>query len=160
MQKAVDTFSDQLLAIRPGVINAGAIETVKVNCYGDMTPIKYIAQVFEGQGITIKPHDPQLTGAIQKTLELAGHSCYACKNSVMVNIPKFTTSADKDRAIATVHRLEEETKIVIRNIRKKIRKELVGSDDEIRNAEKELQVITDKYIAKVSLIAANKVQKL
>jgi ribosome recycling factor len=96
MQKAVDVFYNQLLAIRPGAVSATMVENIKVNG----TAILHIASVSEGKAIIIRPFNYTDCGPIQKTLEAAGHSCYVAKNVVMVNIPTFLTSADKEKAIA------------------------------------------------------------
>ncbi len=156
MQKAVEAFSDQILAIRPGVVSGAMIEAIKVNG----TLIKHMATVTENKGIVIKAFDPQQCGAIQKTLEATGHSCYLCKNVVMVNIPKFMTSADKERATALIRKLEEDAKVILRNIRQKAKQKISGSEDEVRKAEKELQTLTDKYVSQVAVISNNKVKTL
>ncbi len=153
-------MSDDLLVIRPGVVSAGLIETIKIDYHGSKVPIWGVAKVSQGKGIVVTPYDPSICGVIQKTLESGGHNCYICKNVVMVNLPRFATSADKDRAVAQVHKLEEDTKIVLRNIRKKARQQLSGSEDEVRKADKELQALTDAYVSKAATIAANKVKTL
>jgi ribosome recycling factor len=161
MQKAVDVFHDQVISIMPGVVSAGLIESIKVIAWGSPTPIRQLASVHQGdKAISIRPFDPQIAGAIHKTLEAAEHNCYISKGVVTVNIPKWTTSADKDRATAQVRRLEEDTKVIIRNIRKKARQHLTGSEDEIRKAEKELQTMTDTYVSQVVTIANNKIKTL
>lgn len=170
MEDAVQHFADQLLAIRPGVVTASQLEVIKVDCYDQKNiPIKSLATVTVGRtgggadAITIRPHDRTICGVIQKTLEKAGHNCYVSGNPasvVFVSVPKYTTTADKERAVAQVRRLEEEAKVTLRNIRKKARQKLAGSEDEVRKADKELQGLTDTYVSKTASVADSKVGSL
>jgi ribosome recycling factor len=160
MERAVQSFADRILALRAGVVSPALIETIRVDYQGQKRPIRELGQVSQSQGIVVRPYDPAVCGAIQKTLEDAGHSCYVCKGVVVVTVPKFATSADRERAVARIRTLEEETKVVLRNLRKKARHQLTGSEDEIRKGEKELQALTDEQVGRVTALANNKVQAL
>jgi ribosome recycling factor len=160
MERAVQHFVDQILAIRAGVVSPALIETIKVPHNGTRTPIRYLAQVSQSNTILVTPFDPSACGPIQKTLEAAGHSCYICRGVVVINLPRFSTSADKERATNQVRKLAEDAKVVLRNLRKKARQNLTGSEDEVRQANKKLQELTDLHVARVDTLADEKVKSL
>lgn len=160
MDRAVQQFADNLLALRAGVVSPALVETLRVDYHGSPTPIRHLALVTQNRAIHITPYDPATCGAILQVLERAGHSCYVCKGVVVVNVPKFATSADRERAVAQVGRLAEETKVVLRNLRRQARQQLAGSADEVRRADAELQALTDAHVARVAALARAKVAAL
>jgi ribosome recycling factor len=163
MQKTVDHFAEQLMGIRYGIPTCGLIDTIKVDYHGQMTPIKHMAQTTPQAGkIAVIPYDPTVLGAVDKALKAAGFNSYVfSKTTVAINLPKFAGGADRDRVIAQVRKLEEEAKVAIRNIRKKVRQELASlPEDELKRAEKELQASTDSYISQIAALAAKKIKEL
>ncbi len=162
MQKTVEHFAEQLIGIRYGIPTCGLIDTIKVDYHGQMTPIKHMAQTIPQAGrIAVVPYDPTVLGAVDKALKAAGFNSYVfSKTTVAINLPKFAGGADRDRVIAQVRKLEEEAKVAIRNIRKKARQQLDLPEDELKKAEKELQVSTDSSISQIAALAAKKIKEL
>ncbi len=162
MAKAVEHFAEQLAGIRWGIPTAGLIDTIKVNYHGQLLPVQYLAHTQPGDGrIKVEAHDPTALGAIQKALEAAGFDAYIfSKTAVVVNLPRLATAADRDKVIAQVRKLEEEAKVVIRNIRKKLRQDLPVEKEERKRADKELQDLTDKHVGQIAALAQKKVDAL
>jgi ribosome recycling factor len=156
MEKAVANLSDSIIGIRGGTTSPGMIDTVKVPCYGQMTPIKHIAFTGKiGDAIHVDPYDASQTNQIAKSLTDAGFSAYAfSKTRVLVSVPP-PSGDQKKETIAHLKKLSEDTKIAIRNIRKKFRQKQDSKD-----LDAEIQKITDSYIAEVDDIINRKIAGL
>jgi ribosome recycling factor len=141
-----------IIGIRGNAITAGMVDTVRVNYYGSSTPIKHLAVTGKvGQTITIEPYDLSLIGQIVTALKSAGFNAYPfSKTRICVNIP-IASGEQRDRNILLLRKLGEETKIAIRNLRKKYRKE---------NPDIDIQPIIDKYIKEVDSLIDNKINNL
>lgn len=161
MEKTVEHFAEQLAGIRYGIPTCGLIDTIKVDCHGQSLPIKHMAQTMPQQGIiAVVPFDPSMLGAVDKALKTAGFNSYVfSKTTVAVSLPKFAGGADRDKVIAQIRRLEEEAKVSIRNIRKKVRQKASLSEDETRKFEKGLRELTEGYISQIAAMAAKKVKE-
>jgi ribosome recycling factor len=149
MDKTIQLLEEQLKGIRRSSISAGFIETVKVPYYGQMTPIRFIGIVGKCQnGITITPHDSSLVNGIAKFLQDENLlNAYAfSKTTVVISIPPANTG-EIERVKNHIKKLGEDSKISIRNLRKSIRKSL--SKEELKEAEKDLQILTDEACNKI-----------
>lgn len=146
MAKTVNYFYEQINNIRTGNVTSGVIETVRVESYGQKTPLKHIAMVTGGQGkpILIQPYDSTLVAQINRDLLNAGFSSYIfSKDSVCVNVPPMSGD-EREKISKYVKGLGEESKVAIRNIRKQCKKSLKDLPDGERNkSEKELQKHTN-----------------
>ena len=122
MSKAVDFLKSQLSGIRYGEIGTGLIDTIRVEAYEQKLPIKQLAWTTAEKGrIVIAPYDASLLAAINKSLQAEGFNSYVfSKTQVVINCPP-RSGEDKERVIVQINKMAEETRIVIRNIRKKIR---------------------------------------
>jgi len=156
MEKTINNLSDSIVGIRGGMISAAVIDTVKVSCYGQQTPIKHVATTGRvGDSIYVEPYDASHTNHIAKCLVEAGFSAYAfSKTRVLVSVPP--PSGDQKReTIARLKKLAEEAKIAIRNIRKKFRQKQDSKDLDV-----EIQKSTDSYIAEIDDIINRKITGL
>lgn len=152
MDKTVQLLEEQLKGIRRSAISTGFIETIKVPYYGQMTPIRFVGIVGKCKnGITITPHDPSLVNGIAKFLQDENLlNAYAfSKTTVVVSIPPANTG-EIERVKNHIKKLGEDTKISIRNLRKSVRKSL--SKEELKEIEKDLQILTDEFCNKVEEI--------
>lgn len=159
MDKALEVLSDSIKGIRSGTVSTGIVDSVKVKCYDQMTPIKFVAHTTkEGDIITVDPYDTTLTNAIAKTLCNAGFSAYAfSKTRVVVSVPP--PSGEQKQEIANrIKKIGEEAKVSIRNIRKKFRQRL--DKEESKMLEKQIQSVTDDAIEEVNSIIRGKIEKL
>jgi ribosome recycling factor len=160
MSKAIEHFEDQLRGLWGG-ITPGLIDTVKVDCYGQSTPIKHLASTnFNDNKIVVVPYDPTNLPNINATLKSQGFNSYIfSKTSIVVDIPKFGIGG-KEKVISQINKLKEEAKVAIRNIRKKVRQKTILPEEEMKAFEKDLQVLTDDSIAKIDYLAKVKEQNL
>ena len=155
MSKAVDFLKSQLSGIRYGEIGTGLIDTIRVEAYEQKLPIKQLAWTTAENGrIVIAPYDASLLAEINKSLQAEGFNSYVfSKTQVVINCPP-RSGEDKERVIVQINKMAEETRIVIRNIRKKIRQKTEDFD------EKSLQKITDDNINHINQLIKDKIDSL
>lgn len=149
MGKTIQLLEEQLKGIRRTAISPGFMETLKVPCYGQMTPIRFVGIVGKCQaGITITPYDPNLVNSIAKSLQEENLlNAYAfSKTTVVVSIPSANTG-EIERIRTHIKKLGEDAKISIRNLRKSVRHNL--SKEEQKAIDKDLQLLTEEYCKKI-----------
>ena len=155
MGKAVEFFHDQLRGIRFGDISTGLIDTIRVDAYSQRLPLKQIAWTAQDKNrILVAPYDVSLLGAIDRALKAEGFNSYVfSKTQVVVSCP-VRSGEDKEKVIQQINKLAEEARVVIRNIRKKIRQK---SEEDI---DKPLQKLTDEKINEINSLVTQKEQSL
>ena len=162
MQKAVDFCNAEAGKIRTGRATSSILDRVKVDYYGTMSPISNIAHVSipEPQSIVIQPFDPNSLEAIENAISSSdiGLSPNNDGNVIRLNIPPLTEERRKEY-VKIVHKIAEDARISIRNIRreanellKKQEKEHDLSEDNLKRALDNIQETTDEYIGKINTI--------
>lgn len=156
MKRAIEFFSNQLRGIRHGEISPAVIDTIRVDAYDQKLPISQLAwTASKGGRILVTPHDGHLLGAIDNALQREGFSSYVfSKTQVVVALPP-RSAEDRERVITQVNKLAEETRVVVRNIRKKIRQKTDSKD-----LDKPLQQLTDEVVEEINLLTKNKIEAL
>ena len=166
MKKAVDALKHQLTKVRTGRASASILDGVQVEYYGSMSPINQLGQIStpEARLLQIQPFDKTMIPAIEKALFAANLGVTPTNdgNFVRLNFPALTEDKRKDLA-KEIKKIGEDTKVVIRNVRrdqndavKKAEKDKVISEDESKKIQTEIQNITDKFTKEVDTIVANK----
>ncbi len=166
MKKAVDSLKHQLTKVRTGRASAHILDGVQVEYYGSMSPLSQLGQVStpEARLLQIQPFDKTMIPAIEKALFAAnlGVTPTSDGNLVRLNFPALTEDKRKDIA-KEIKKIGEDTKVVIRNLRrdqndavKKSEKDKVISEDESKKIQTEIQTITDKYTKEVDTVVTNK----
>lgn len=170
MQKAIEFLKKDFTTIRTGKANPSILNGVTVEYYGVATPINQIASVSapEPQAIVIKPYDKSILKAIEKAVLTADLGFNPQNNGevVRIPIPALTEQTRKD-LVKQAKKVAEEHKVVVRNCRrdaidalKKLEKESLISEDELKRHSDKVQKITDTYIAKVDQEAKIKEQDI
>lgn len=163
MDKAMSFLEKQLLKIRTGRANPSMLEGVRVEYYGAQTPISQVANINtpDGRTLSVQPWEKGLIPEIEKAILNANLGLNPQNNGemVIINIPPLTEDRRKDLVKAT--RAEaEEAKISIRGARKEANDELKNlddiSEDELKDAEEQVQKLTDSYTNKVDKVLENK----
>ena len=159
MEKVVEHLHGQFVGIRTGRAHPGLVNDIKVDYYGTATPVRQIATVNvpEGRQIVITPFDKGSLKLIEKGILASslGVTPQIDGEIIRVSLPELT----KERRVELtklVAKYAEEAKVAVRNIRrdsnekyKKMEKESVISEDELKKYSKEVQDITDSFIVKV-----------
>ena len=162
MNKAVEHYRHEVSTIRTGRASPNILDMVKVDYYGTPTPLNNIAHVTvpEGQLIVIQPFDPSSLESIEKAIMNSdvGLTPNNDGSVIRLNIPSLTEERRKD-LVKVVHKIIEEGRVAVRNIRrdandllKKSEKEHDLSEDNLRRAIDNIQEMTDEYIKNLNLI--------
>jgi ribosome recycling factor len=159
MARSVDFFRDELKAIRTGRASVSLFDNIKVDYYGTHTPLSHLATLHtpDPHTISVQPWDPSVIKDIEKAI-LSSNLGFNPANDgkiIRIPVPPLTEERRKD-LVKLVKKFGEDTKIAIRNIRrdaieeiKKLLKTNTISEDESKDAEKEIQNLTDRFIALV-----------
>jgi ribosome recycling factor len=163
MEKSVDHLKSALSGIRTGRANPGLVDSLRVEVYGSLTPIKQIASVGapEPTQIVIRPYDPGTLKDIEKGI-LASDLGFNPQNDgkvIRINIPPLSTEVRR-KLVARVRELAEEAKVSIRNVRREGNKaaDVAEQDKQISEDERDaikdqIQDLTKKFENRVSDLA-------
>ncbi len=156
MKKAISFLEAELVKIRAGKANPAMLDGITVEYYGSPTPINQVANinVMDARTLSIQPWEKSTLQPIERAIIAANIGITPQNDGV--NIRLFLPSLTEERRKELVKKSAaeaEHSKITIRNIRrdaieeiKKLQKEGL-SEDTAKDAEKEVQDITDKYIS-------------
>ena len=170
MNKAVEHYHHEVATIRTGRASANILDGVKVDYYGSPTPLNNIAHVTvpEGQLIVIQPFDPSSLESIEKAITSSdvGLTPNNDGNVIRLNIPSLTEERRKE-LVKVVHKIIEEGRIAIRNIRrdandhlKKSEKDHDLSEDNLMRATENMQEMTDDHIKDLNQIQTAKEKEI
>ena len=163
MEKAVSVFSNNLSGIRTGRATPGLVDSIKVEVYGSLTPLKQLATIGtpEPQQIVIRPYDANTIKEIEKAIVAGdlGLNPQSDGRIVRLNVPPLSTEVRK-KMVARIKELAEEAKISIRNIRRDANKAADAaekdkelSEDDRDKLKDEVQELTKKFEAQVGELA-------
>ncbi|MBX9630317.1 MAG: ribosome recycling factor [Burkholderiales bacterium] len=170
MQKSLETLKADLGKVRTGRAHPGILDHVKVDYYGNPTPINQVANVtlIDARTIGVAPFEKKMAQAIEKAIRESdlGLNPAAVGDLVRVPMPALTEERRRD-LIKVVKGEAEDARVAIRNVRregndhlKKLLKDKTVSEDEERRAQDEIQKLTDRYIAEVEKALAAKEAEL
>lgn len=166
MEKAIDALKKDFTKVRTGRASVALLDDVKVDYYGTPTPLNQVGTlaVPEPRLITIQPWEKKLIPEIERAIFKSDLGLNPTSDGALVRIviPALTEERRKEM-VKLVKRMGEETKIVLRNVRrdandglKKMEKNKEISEDDLKRGEKEIQDLTDQYVKKVDEVVAVK----
>ena len=170
MNKAIVYCKNELASIRTGRASTSILDSIKVDYYGNPTPLNQIAHVAvpEGQLIVIQPFDPNSLEIIEKSIIASdvGLTPNNDGNVIRLTIPALTEERRKE-LIKVVHKIIEEGRVAIRNIRrdandhlKKHEKDHDLSEDNLRRAMDNIQEMTDDHIKDLNIVQDKKEKEI
>ena len=166
MKKAIDAVRRDFNTIRTGRANSSLLDKIVIEYYGSETPLKQLANIStpDSSTIQIQPYDRSSMNAIEKAISLSdiGLTPNNDGSSIRLNIPPLTSDRRKE-LVKLAAKYAEAGKISVRNIRrdavdavKKQEKDKEVSEDQARDDQDKVQKLTDKYIAEVEKVLAEK----
>ena len=166
MTKTVGSLMNEYASIRAGRANPGVLDKVSVDYYGVPTPVNQVAAVSvpEGRTLLIQPWDKSMLKAIEKAIQMSdiGLNPQNDGTSLRLVFPPLTEERRKE-LVKGIYKYAEEAKVAIRSIRrdgleklKTMKKNAEITEDDLKNAEKKMQNLTDKFCAEIDGIAAKK----
>ena len=166
MEKSISVYSEKLSEVRAGRANPAILNKVKIDYYGTPTPINQVAGVSvpEARLIVIQPWYMSILKEIEKAILASDIGINPNNDGKVIRLafPELTEERRKD-LVKDIKKMAEEAKIVIRTIRrdgieeaKQEQKNGDMTEDELKQAENEIQKLTDKSVEEIDKILANK----
>ena len=156
MNKTLATLEDQFSKIRAGRAHPSLLEQIQVEYYGAIVPINQVSNISAEDSRTLKvtPWEKDMVAPIEKAIMTADLGLNPSSMGLIIRIPLPPLTEERRKELVKVVREEaENARIAIRNIRRDaisdyrdLLKEKEVSEDEARNAEENMQKITDQHI--------------
>lgn len=170
MKKSIKLYKDELNSVRAGRANPTLLDRISIDYYGTQTPLNQIANISapEPRLLVIQPWDASVVSQIEKSILKSdlGLNPSVDGKVIRLAIPQLTEERRKE-LIKVVKKVAENAKVTIRNGRrdandqiKKLQKSSEITEDEQKQAEDQMQKITDKYIEEIDNLLAQKEKEL
>lgn len=159
MQKSIDNLQENFNSIRAGRANPHVLDKIKVDYYGTPTPIQQVGNISvpEARIIQIAPWENKMIKEIEKAINMSDIGINPTNDGSTIRLvfPELNEERRKDLA-KQIKKYAEEGKVAVRNIRrdamdliKKMEKNGDFTEDDSKQAEKDMQKITDKAIEEI-----------
>ena len=159
MKKAVAVLEEDLKTIRTGIAHASLLDHVQFEYYGSPTPLQQVANITvpEARMIQIQPWESSLIKSIEKAILTSDLGLNPSNDGKLIRLvlPELTEERRKE-LVKDVKKKGEAAKVAVRNIRrdgndyfKKLQKADEISEDDLAEAEEDIQKLTDKMIGKI-----------
>jgi ribosome recycling factor len=170
MHKSVEAFKVDLSKVRTGRAHSGILDHVTVDYYGTQTPINQVAKVslIDGRTIGVAPFEKKLAQAIEKAIRESNLGLNPAAAGDMIRVPMPSLTEERRKELAkVVHKEAETAKVSVRNVRrdsiqalKEALKEKKISENDERRATDDVQKLTDRHIAEIDKLLAQKEAEL
>ncbi len=155
MDKAITSLQREYAAVRAGRANPAVLDKVMVDYYGVPTQIQSMASVSvsEARILVIQPYDSSVLREIEKAIQTADIGINPTNDGRVIRLvfPQLTEERRKELA-KEIHKMAEESKVAIRSVRrdandklKALKKDATITEDDLKDGEKKVQTLTDKY---------------
>jgi ribosome recycling factor len=170
MDKSVAALRQELTKMRTGRAHTSLLDHITVEYYGSEVPLNQVANVNveDARTLTVSPWEKQMVQPIEKAIMTSdlGLNPATAGTTIRVPLPPLTEERRKDM-IRLVRQEAEGGRVAVRNIRRDaisdvkdlLKEKMIGEDDEHR-AEDEIQGITDRHIASIDEMLAQKESEL
>ncbi|MBL3593621.1 MAG: ribosome recycling factor [Synergistaceae bacterium] len=170
MEKTVEHLKGEYLGIRTGRAHPALVEEIKVDYYGTPTPVKQMGSVTvpDPRQLLITPWDKTALKAIEKGILASslGVTPSVDGDVIRLTLPELTRQRRVDLT-KLVRKYGEEAKVALRNVRrdclealKRMEKESLISEDDLRRYQKEVQDVTDEFTKKVDAVQEQKEKEI
>lgn len=170
MTKCIHALESELDTIRAGRANPAVLDRITVDYYGAATPINQMASisVAEARILVVQPYDASTLKSIEKAIQASELGINPTNDGRVLRIvfPQLTEERRKELC-KTVSKTCEDSKVAVRNVRrdsmdklKAMKKANEITEDELKDAEKNIQKITDKFIEQVDSVGEAKTKEI
>lgn len=162
MEKTLEALKNELNSIRTGRASASIFDKVRVDYYGNKSPLNQVATISipEARTVVISPFDKSLISEIEKAIQVADLGLNPSNDGkvIRIAIPALTAERRKE-LVKQAKTMAENSRTAIRNIRrdgndelKKQQKNSEITEDELKQETDKLQKLTDKFIDEINKI--------
>ncbi|MFY9327109.1 MAG: ribosome recycling factor [Georgfuchsia sp.] len=170
MQKSIDALKTDLGKVRTGRAHPGILDHVQVEYYGSMVPLSQVAGVtlIDARTIGVQPWEKPMLAKVDKAIRDADLGLNPAAQGDVIRVPMPALTEERRRELIKVVKQEgENAKVAIRNLRRDannhlkeaLKKKEVSEDDE-RRAQDDVQKLTDRFVAEVDKLLAEKEKDL
>ena len=170
MEKTVAALKHEFTTIRAGRANPGVLDKITIEYFGSTMPINQIGSISvpEPRMLMIQPWDASALKLIEKAILASDVGITPTNDGKIIRLvfPQLTEERRKELA-KQVQKMGEDCKVAIRNIRrmanddiKKQKKDNILTEDDVKDAEKAVQDITDKFIKTAETITSAKEKEI
>lgn len=170
MRKSIEALKTEFSKVRTGRAHAGILDHVKVDYYGSLVPVSQVANVcvLDPHTLGVTPWEKKMGPAIEKAIRDSDLGLNPASVGELVRVPIPAMTEERRRELVKVVRGEAEgAKVAVRNIRRDaiahlkdlLKNHEIGEDEE-RRAQDEVQKMTDRHIADIDKLLAEKEKDL
>ena len=170
MDKTIEVMQANFAAVRAGRANAAVLDQIRVDYYGTPTPINQIASIAspDPRTLTIQPWDGSTMKLNEKAIQQSDLGINPQNDGRIIRLlfPQLTEERRKE-LIKQIRTYGEESQTAIRNIRrdamedfKAQKKKSEITEDDQKNAEKDMQKLTDDYVKQIDQLVEKKEKEL
>lgn len=170
MQKSLEALKGDLGKVRTGRAHTGILDHVQVDYYGSMMPINQVANItlIDARTIGVQPWEKPMVAKVEKAIRDADLGLNPATQGDVIRVPMPALTEERRRDLIKMVKHEgENAKVAIRNqrrdannhLKEALKKKEVAEDDE-RRTEDDIQKLTDRYVAEVDKLLADKEKDL
>ncbi len=170
MQKCVLALRNELKRLRTGRAHPSLLEHLRVEYYGSEVPLPQVANVAveDARTLTVTPWEKNMVAVIEKAIMKSDLGLNPATAGTVIRVPMPALTEERRREMTKVVRHEaENARVAVRNVRrdvlgdiKDMLKEKLLSQDDDRRAQEDIQKLTDKYVAEIDQVLAEKEKEL
>jgi ribosome recycling factor len=170
MTAAIESLTREFAAVRTGRASTALLDGLRVDYYGTPTPVNQIASVSvpDARTLLIQPWEATQLQAIEKAIMKSDLGLNPANDGKLIRLTMPTPTEERRKQLAkTVHKIAEEGRVAVRNIRREANDKLKAmakdkkvSEDEERRGHDQIQKATDRFVAKVDELLKKKEQEI
>ena len=170
MKKSCEVYEREMMSLRAGRANPQLLDRIMVDYYGTPTPINQIGNISspEPRLLVIAPWEAKMIPQVEKAIQKSDLGLNPSNDGKLIRLVFPELNEERRRELTKVaSKGAEETKVAIRSIRrdaieqiKKLKKNSEITEDDQRDAEEDMQKLTDKAVKEVDEICAKKEKEI
>lgn len=170
MQKSIEVLKTDLAKVRTGRAHTGLLDHIMVEYYGSMVPVNQVANItlVDSRTIGVQPWEKGMAQKVEKAIRDSDLGLNPAAQGEMIRVPMPALTEERRKELIKVVRNEgEAAKVAIRNLRRDANQSLKDgvkekeiSEDDERRGQDAIQKLTDKYVAEIDKLLAEKEQEL
>ena len=170
MDKSISATRNEFNSVRTGRASSALLDRITIDYYGTPTPLSNMATIAapEARLLSIQPYDASQIKAIEKAIQESDLGLTPSNDGKLIRLPiPSLTEERRKELVKVVRRYAEEGKVAIRNVRRDVMQELkemlkekLVAEDDDRRAQEDVQKLTDKFVAEVDHVLADKEKEL